>query len=112
MRTQVPHRWEWVADKKRKATLAKIPVEWILPEHVIKDAASRRKITGSFIEALLSDRECAITNITSPVLIERICERQYTSTEVTLAYCKRAAFAHQLVSRGRRAHCSFASVAE
>ncbi|XXH01436.1 hypothetical protein Hte_007796 [Hypoxylon texense] len=96
MPIQESHSWEWVAAAKRKATLAKIPEEWILPEYVIKDAAARRKITGSFIEALLSDRECAITNIASPVLIERIRERWCTAAEVTLAYCKRAAFAHQL----------------
>lgn len=97
MRTQIPpQKWEWVAAVKREATLAKIPKQWILPNRVLQDAASRRNITGTFIEALLSDRERAITEITSPVLLGRIRDCQYTATEVALAYCKRAALAHQL----------------
>ena len=94
--------WEVLASLKREATLAKIDKEWVLPDHVIKDAASRRNITGSFIEALLSPRERTLTGLTSPVLVEGIRDRLFTATEVTIAFCKRAAFAHQLVSSSPR----------
>ena len=89
--------WQCVAWAKTKATLAKIRPEWILPEAVIKEAASIRNITGPFIRNLLREEEVTITEAPSLLLTHFLRSRQYSAQEVALAYCKRAAFAHQLV---------------
>jgi amidase len=89
--------WQCVAQAKTKATLAKIPPQWVLPEAVLKEAASMRNITGPFIRTFLNEKEVTITEAPTAQLVRHIRSRQYTANEVALAYCKRAAFAHQLV---------------
>lgn len=90
--------WRVVARQKTSSTLAKIRSDWILSEDIKKEAASRRDITGSFISRLLTEHERSITELGSSELVENVRQGLFTATEVTLAYCKRAAFAHQLVS--------------
>ncbi|KAF2757566.1 general amidase [Pseudovirgaria hyperparasitica] len=90
------HDWRWVASQKTQATSAKIRPEWLLSLEVKKEAASRLDITGSFIRGLMSGRERLITEASTVDLAHSLQQGEYTATEVCLAYCKRAAFAHQL----------------
>ncbi|KFG81149.1 hypothetical protein MANI_026556 [Metarhizium anisopliae] len=78
-------------------TLAKIPPQWILPEAVLEEAAAMRNITGPFIRKLLNEEEVTITEAPTAQLVGNIRTRQYSAEEVAAAYCKRAAFAHQLI---------------
>lgn len=89
--------WQRVAWQKNMATLAKIPPEWILPEAVLEEAAAMRNIMGRFIRKLLNEEEVTITEAPTAQLVGYIRTRQYSAKEVAAAYCKRAAFAHQLV---------------
>lgn len=89
--------WQRVAWQKNMVTLAKIPPQWILPEAVLEEAAAMRNITGPFIRKLLNEEEVTITEAPTAQLVGNIRTRQYSAEEVAAAYCKRAAFAHQLV---------------
>lgn len=82
------------------SNLAKIPSDWrldtataamtVLPRNVLPLMSS---------SAILSDREREITNaIDATALLEQIQRGQWTAEEVAVAFCKRAAVAHQLVN--------------
>jgi amidase len=63
-------------------------------DHTIRNVTPFFQSTG-----ILSARELAITDIEdATALLEKIHTGQWASTEVTLAFCKRAALAHHLVN--------------
>ncbi|KAI1138637.1 amidase [Hypoxylon sp. FL0543] len=88
--------WQEIAAKKREETNAKIKSEWILPGSVLEAAKQRRCIAGEFIENLLDEATRNITGMDVPELSENIANGSFRSVEVVTAFCKRAAFAHQL----------------
>ncbi|KAF2097696.1 amidase [Rhizodiscina lignyota] len=88
--------WQEAAARKRLETYNKIPQQWILPEDVLEAAKSHRKITGSFIEALLDNETLKITSLDPVDILEHIRNRSFTSVQVTTAFCKRSAYGHQL----------------
>lgn len=48
---------------------------------------------------LLSDRELEITDVQDCVaLLEKVHSKEWSALEVTVAFCKRAAIAHQLLN--------------
>ncbi|KAL7893303.1 amidase family protein [Trichoderma sp. TUCIM 5745] len=92
--------WSRQAALTRMSNLAKIPSDWrldtataamtVLPRNVLPLMSS---------SAILSDREREITNaIDATALLEQIQRGQWTAEEVAVAFCKRAAVAHQLVN--------------
>jgi amidase len=89
--------WEEIAAVKREELLASIPKEWIIPKD-IKPSEDQLDVT-SFPEksGWFTDKELEITSKTAVELIEKLHNGTWTSEEVTLAFCKRAAAAHQLV---------------
>lgn len=89
--------WQEVVAEKRRADNDKIPVQWRLGKGVIDEAKSRTRIAGEFIEGLLDRATLHITS-TDPVdLLAGMANGSLTAVEVVTAFCKRAAFAHQLV---------------
>ncbi|RMZ83950.1 hypothetical protein DV737_g1375, partial [Chaetothyriales sp. CBS 132003] len=88
--------WEDIASRKAADTASRIPREWMLDESQLRDARNRRDLTGDFITGLLPDKVCAITALSAPELTEGIRKRKFSATEVALAYCRRAAVAHQV----------------
>lgn len=88
--------WEQLAAKKRLSTYNRIPHDWIVPSSTLAEAKGRRDITGPFIDKLLAEEERAITVYPAAMLVELIADSSYTALEVTRAFCKRAAIAHQL----------------
>ncbi|KAI3619150.1 general amidase [Moniliophthora roreri] len=90
--------WEDVVAEKRASQSASIPQEWLLgpdklpPTHVL-DVTHIPAQCGLF-----TPLELEIT--TSPVetLLSNLSEGKWSSVEVTTAFCKRAAVAHQLVN--------------
>ncbi|KAL2826072.1 amidase signature domain-containing protein [Aspergillus cavernicola] len=91
-----PARWQQVASEKREANLAKIPPEWILEPQLLEDGRSRHSIVGDYIEGLLDAKSQYITDMDVPELVARMQEGILTAVEVVTAFCKRAAYAHQL----------------
>ncbi|KAL4871744.1 hypothetical protein BDV12DRAFT_206028 [Aspergillus spectabilis] len=89
-------RWQHVASEKREANLAKIPPEWILEPQILEDGRSRHSIVGDYIENLLDAKSQYVTDMDIPELVARMENGTLTAVEVVTAFCKRAAYAHQL----------------
>ncbi|KAL4933684.1 amidase signature domain-containing protein [Aspergillus undulatus] len=93
-----PARWQQIASEKRDANLAKIPPEWILEPQVLEDGRSRHSIVGDYMEGLLDAKSRYVTDMDVPELVARMETGTLTAVEVVTAFCKRAAYAHQLSS--------------
>jgi amidase len=86
--------WEAIAADKRKRL-----GDTIAPEWRVDSAATNSSNVMQYPEAsgILSTREIEITNSSAVRLIAKLAAGELTSVDVTLAFCKRAAIAHQLV---------------
>ena len=89
--------WETIAAEKRQALRALIPDEWVIPLDILPpesqlDVTSFPKESGWF-----TGRELEITSTPAPQILVNIATGSWTSEEVTRAFCKAAAAAHQLV---------------
>jgi amidase len=90
--------WEEIAEKKRKALDALIPEKWRISNDQLP-AESQRSVVSFFSkDNLLTAEELVITNLVVQQLASKIASGEYTATQVCLAYCHRAAIAHQLVN--------------
>lgn len=103
--------WQQLAEQHRAKQNAAIPREWIIPESKRSQLLGvGGPIEGSLIalevvrhSGLLSAKELEITeNCKALELIHKLSSGGLTSEEVTVAFCKRAAIAQQLVSHERR----------
>lgn len=101
--------WQQLAEQHRAKQNAAIPQEWILPQSKRSQLAGVGSTDeGSLIalevvrqSGLLSAKELEITeSFKASELIQQISSGTLTSEEVTVAFCKRAAIAQQLVSHG------------
>ncbi|KAJ5626649.1 Amidase [Penicillium herquei] len=102
-----PDSWEEKAARKREECANRIPTEWRLSDDFVakfstplsenkNDLIRNKAIRES---GILTEREISITEeYTVAELIDALANSHLTSVEVTLAYCKRAAVAQQLVS--------------
>ncbi|TWU70433.1 hypothetical protein ED733_000306 [Metarhizium rileyi] len=90
--------WKQISARKRQELLSSIPEEWLIPTEVLPadsedDVTSWPDTCGWF-----TADELAITNSTATELIPRLVSGELSSEEVTRAFCKRAAAAHQLTN--------------
>jgi predicted solute-binding protein len=90
--------WEIKAAAKRSSTLAKIPKEWLLDSADLEKASRQRDLTGAFIEQYLSAEEIIIVRQDSVSIVTSLHKGEYSTVQVTRAFCKAAAIAHQIVS--------------
>ena len=90
-------QWQQTAARQRREIMAKIPKEWILPEGVLAGGKARKKISGEFIESLLDLETLEITSTDNDKLLNLMANGSYSALQVVSAFCKRAAYAHQLV---------------
>ena len=98
MQTPLQQTWHEKAEAKRAKTKSKIPEEWTLNKDDLAAAKKQRQLSGPFIESFLDSRELEITSNDSVPLLAKIRSGHYTALQVTKAFCKRAAIAHQIVS--------------
>ncbi|KAL3471563.1 amidase signature domain-containing protein [Aspergillus californicus] len=89
-------RWQQIANEKREANWAKIPPEWILEPQILMNGRSRHSIAGDYMEGLLDAKTQYITDMDVPQLVARMQDGTLTAVDVVTAFCKRAAYAHQL----------------
>ena len=91
----MPTAWEeLVAEKKRRQT-ASIPQEWLItpPAGEILDVTDVPAKCG-----LLSTGELEITEVGKvAILLHKVATGEWSSVELTTAFCKRAFIAHQVV---------------
>ncbi|KAI0528190.1 amidase signature domain-containing protein [Xylaria bambusicola] len=92
----LPPPWMTRAAVKRADTLNKIRPEWRLSSQDLARAENQRDLTGSFIQQLLEADEISIIMTDSTQLVEGIREARLTAVQVTRAFCKTAAIAHQI----------------
>lgn len=89
--------WETIATSKQKKRAALIPPEWRLHR---RPASSDINVLSVPAECgILTTRELEITgNHDAYALAKLLKDGFYSAEEVTVAFCKRAAIAQQLVS--------------
>jgi amidase len=86
--------WEQLAADKRSSISNSIPSEWMIRDLPKDDNVfSYPKTSG-----LLSAQELELTESSATELVAQLAEGKLKSVDVTLAFCKRAALAQQLVS--------------
>ncbi|KAL2856990.1 amidase signature domain-containing protein [Aspergillus pseudodeflectus] len=89
--------WEEIARAKRVSRDNAIPSEWQLrPGQVPEEQLNVFEVPAEC--GILTARELKITETDADVLVQKLLNREYSSHEVTLAFCKRAAIAQQLVN--------------
>ncbi|KAL6824688.1 amidase signature domain-containing protein [Trichoderma sp. SZMC 28015] len=90
--------WEEIGAKKRSELQASIPKEWRIPENLMPPE-SQDDVTGwPETSGWFTEEELAITNSTIEELLSKLATGVLKSEDVTLAFCKRAAAAHQLTN--------------
>lgn len=85
--------WESVAARRRYEILNKIPQAYLISQEEIEKAG----INATRTSGVLTAREQEIVEKSATALLELLHSRQYSSVEVTTAFCKSSALAHQLV---------------
>lgn len=99
--------WEAIAAGKKASLLNLIPQPWQLSPGEIPSVTSLCDVTD-YICRLLDPREVEITSSSCLKTLENVRSGEWTSLDVTRAFCHRAALAHQLVSIC--GHCLFLSL--
>jgi amidase len=90
-------KWEEIAQQKRASLLYTIPNEWIIPDN-IKPPDSQLDVTGFPQDSgWFTSKELEITSKSATDLLGKTTTGQWSAEEVTLAFCKRASAAQQLV---------------
>lgn len=91
--------WEEVGKKARAKVLEDIPQEWRIPKDKLPPE-DQLNVTGfPYSSGLLTETEIAITNALATDIVQQVASGTWTAESVARAFCKRAAIAHQLVSR-------------
>ena len=93
--------WKDIVAKKRLEVAKQLPQEWRLPQAILGTINASADIGVLDIPAksgLLTSKELEITERYDAVdLVAKMAAKELSSLEVTLAFCKRAAVAHQVV---------------
>lgn len=88
--------WKELALQKRVAQFESIPIEWRL-DPIPRDFIDSTEVIQS--SPILTENDKEITKITdAAVLLAKMAKRELTCVQVTTAFCKRAAIAHQLIN--------------
>lgn len=95
--TRAEHKqsWQEIARQKQAKRDALIPAEWLIEPTKALSVLDVPRTCG-----VLSEKEIEITEISAEKLVALMTQGSLKSREVTLAFCKRAAIAQQLVSLG------------
>lgn len=94
----IKESWQDVAAAKRAATLASIPSEWLIPKYMMPNDDVLDVTTFPESSGFFTKEELEITAASASDLVGQISKKIWTAVRVTLAFCKAASVAHQLVS--------------
>ncbi len=90
--------WREIAAEAQARLKKSIPQEWQVAENKLPPD-SRIDVTGFPSESgILSQHELHITEQLAVDIVKNLATGKWTSEEVTIAFCKRASIAHQLVN--------------
>jgi amidase len=88
--------YQTISTEKKLQRQSKIPKEWLLPSEKYHGATNFMEVPVTC--GILSDLECKITSDhDATALLEKLQEGTWSAEQVTVAFCKRAAIAQQLV---------------
>lgn len=98
--------WQAAVQQKRRENRDKTPQEWLLDHAFVESlqCGPNKKVNLIQLQAaqrsgLLTDKEIEITETYNAVaLLQKLHQGSLSAFEVTLAFCKRAAIAQQLLS--------------
>ncbi|KAH8649196.1 acetamidase [Xylariales sp. PMI_506] len=90
--------WEAIAADKRTRLEKTIPPEWKIEPTLVEKSRSSSPLEVIDKSKVLSEAELQIVRSTATDLVAKLANGELTAVEVTLAFCKRAALAHQLVN--------------
>ncbi|OAG42120.1 hypothetical protein AYO21_03574 [Fonsecaea monophora] len=91
--------WQETAAAYQAALKAKIPPEWLLPQDFLSGGKPRNIMPLFKTCGVLTSHELDITEVEDAVtLLEKLHSRTWSAVEVTVAFCKRAAVAQQLIN--------------
>jgi amidase len=92
---EVLQDYKTISDEKKSQRQSRIPKEWLLPDtyHGLSNVMDVPLTCG-----VLSDVERDITsNFDATALLEKLKDCVWSAEQVTVAFCKRATIAYQLV---------------
>ncbi len=88
--------YQTISAEKKLQRQSKIPKEWLLPSVKYHGATNFMEVSTTC--GVLSDVECQITSdFDVTALLEKLRDGVWSAEQVTVSFCKRAAFAQQLV---------------
>ncbi|KAJ9224000.1 hypothetical protein DTO169C6_3620 [Paecilomyces variotii] len=88
----MPEDWRTITARRREEIYDRIPAEYLVDTTLL---AQQKLIDLPYRCGLLTPQELRITEHTAVKLLQRIHDGTYSAVEVTKAFCKRAAIAHQ-----------------
>ncbi|PWN53440.1 putative AMD2-amidase [Violaceomyces palustris] len=83
---------------KSQAKLAAIPDEWKIPDEKMPPDEQKDVTSFPSSSGILTDQELEITQTPAETIVQRLIKGECKSLDVTRAFCKRAAIAHQLTN--------------
>lgn len=94
--SKISKTYQTIAAEKLQERQSKIPKEWLLPSDQSHGATNVMQVPTTC--GILSDIECQITSdFDATALLEKLKHGVWSAEQVTVAFCKRAAIAQQLV---------------
>lgn len=89
--------WQEIAAAKKESLQASIPPEWLIPPQLIPAESVLDVTTFPKTSGLFTTEELQILDSGAADIYENISKRAWSAEKVTMAFCKAAAVAHQLV---------------
>ncbi|OLN97393.1 Acetamidase 1 [Colletotrichum chlorophyti] len=95
--------WLAIARRKQAERVNRIPSKWHIPTNVVPQDPPKPQYGPQKVlnvpRQFLSQSEISITeSYTTTSLLKAVCSRTLSATQVTEAFCRRAAIAHQLTN--------------
>lgn len=95
--TNMQLSWQEIAAAKRASLQASIPSEWLIPPQLMPAEDVLDVTTFPKTSGLFTAEELHILDSGAADIYEKISKGAWTAEKVTIAFCKSAAVAHQLV---------------
>ncbi|KAG2187198.1 hypothetical protein INT44_004870 [Umbelopsis vinacea] len=90
--------WQQRATAAQERREKQLPDEYRIPKDKMPDASVKNVMNFPQESGLFSTEELEITELSVPALLKAIEDKKWTAVQVTKAYCKRAAYAQQLLN--------------
>ncbi|SMR56904.1 unnamed protein product [Zymoseptoria tritici ST99CH_1E4] len=94
----MPEQWGDISAKAKQKVLDDIPSEWKIPSEKLPSGDVLDVTDFPAQSGILSQQDLDITDSFAVDIVAKIAKGEWTSEDVTRAFCKRAAIAHQLVN--------------